>query len=112
MKIAAYLIEKIGSTVSGYFHPSLWLSESHELLVTQSHNRVDARGAPSRQEAGDHGDDHQGQECGTEGQRVSRTHFVKQISEQARQPKRSRRPQKDSARGQSEAPGNHQPEWL
>jgi len=29
-KIAAYLIEKIGSTVSGYFHPSLWLSESHD----------------------------------------------------------------------------------
>src|SRR2546429_308847 len=45
MKIAAYLIEKIGSTVSGYFHPSLWLSESHELLVAKGLDRIEARGA-------------------------------------------------------------------
>src|SRR5207249_7160224 len=43
MKIAAYLIEKIGSTVSGYFHPSLWLSESHELLVAERLNRIEPR---------------------------------------------------------------------
>src|SRR2546421_1475449 len=48
MKIAAYLIEKIGSTVSGYFHPSLWLSESHGLLVTQSHYGIDARSPSCR----------------------------------------------------------------
>src|SRR5437899_4051122 len=41
MKIAAYLIEKIGSTVSGYFHPSLWLSESHELLVAQRFDGIE-----------------------------------------------------------------------
>src|SRR2546429_6747644 len=49
MKIAAYLIEKIGSTVSGYFHPSLWLSESHGLLVTQGHQRIYMRRAARRQ---------------------------------------------------------------
>ena len=49
MKIAAYLIEKIGSTVSGYFHPSLWLSESHELLVTQRRHRIHTHCPPRRQ---------------------------------------------------------------
>src|SRR6266513_3516451 len=44
-KIAAYLIEKIGSAASGYFHPSLWLSESHELLVAKGLDRIEARGA-------------------------------------------------------------------
>src|SRR6266704_2442564 len=43
MKIAAYLIEKIGSTVSGYFHPSLWLSESHGLLVSERLDRIEQR---------------------------------------------------------------------
>src|SRR2546429_9505387 len=48
MKIAAYLIEKIGSTVSGYFHPSLWLSESHELLVPQSNHGIEIHRPPRR----------------------------------------------------------------
>src|SRR5436309_8919337 len=48
MKIAAYLIEKIGSTVSGYFHPSLWLSESHGLLVTEGLDRIKPGGFPGR----------------------------------------------------------------
>src|SRR2546430_2777118 len=43
MKIAACLIEKIGSTVSGYFHPSLWLSESHGLLVQRQSSRRSTR---------------------------------------------------------------------
>src|SRR5207253_1677217 len=61
MKIAAYLIEKIGSTVSGYFHPSLWLSESHELLVAQRFDgielgRLDGRPhADEQSDRGDHG---------------------------------------------------------
>src|SRR6266702_5434746 len=49
MKIAAYLIEKIGSTVSGYFHPSLWLSESHGLLVPQGRHRIDFHRSPRGQ---------------------------------------------------------------
>src|SRR5437016_14520495 len=53
MKIAAYLIEKIGSTVSGYFHPSLWLSESHGLLVPEGDKWIDVRGAAGRQQARD-----------------------------------------------------------
>ena len=48
MKIAAYLIEKIGSTVSGYFHPSLWLSESHGLLVPWSPQSCRRIALPSR----------------------------------------------------------------
>src|SRR5437016_2316697 len=52
MKITAYLIEKIGSTVSGYFHPSLWLSESHGLLVPQSRHRIDSCRPSSRDERG------------------------------------------------------------
>src|SRR5213595_93387 len=43
-KIAAYLIEKIGSTASGYFHLSLWLSESHDLLVAQRFHGIELRG--------------------------------------------------------------------
>src|SRR5205814_8004815 len=41
-----------------HFHPSLWLSESHDLLVAQSHNRVDPRGSPRRHIASDCGDHH------------------------------------------------------
>jgi hypothetical protein len=50
-KTAAYLIEKIGSTVSGYFHPSLWLSESHDLLVTQGHDGIDTQRPPHRNDS-------------------------------------------------------------
>ncbi len=46
-KIAAYLIEKIGSAASGYFHPSLWLSESHDLLVKLAPLGISIR-APTR----------------------------------------------------------------
>src|SRR6266576_4124435 len=50
MKIAACLIEKIGSTVSGYFHPSLWLSESHGLLVQRQSSRRSTSDRKQRQE--------------------------------------------------------------
>src|SRR5438067_661244 len=70
MKIAAYLIEKIGSTVSGYFHPSLWLSESHGLLVTQGHQRIDARRAPRGQETRQEGKESQSGNCSDQHHRV------------------------------------------
>src|SRR5437660_11427420 len=59
MKIAAYLIEKIGSTVSGYFHPSLWLSESHGLLVAKGLNGVEFGRLHRRQPAADHANQNQ-----------------------------------------------------
>src|SRR5437879_7858626 len=71
MKIAAYLIEKIGSTVSGYFHPSLWLSESHELLVAQGDHGIDAHSAARGNVRGEQRDGRE--QCGDagEGQEVS-----------------------------------------
>src|SRR5207244_9083311 len=70
MKIAAYLIEKIGSTVSGHFHPSLWLSESHELLVTNGFHGIQPRRFHGwvRAENQAHRDGNQeGQKDGTDG---------------------------------------------
>src|SRR2546429_210769 len=85
MKIAAYLIEKIGSTVSGYFHPSLWLSESHGLLVVQRHDGIHMRGATGGNPASRKGHGHQ--QCSNSGyrSRIMRAHSKQQSSNQRRQ---------------------------
>src|SRR5437870_13870351 len=90
MKIAAYLIEKIGSTVSGYFHPSLWLSESHELLVAQGDHGIDAHSAARGNVRGEQRDGRE--QCGDagEGQGVSSANAEWKARHQARNQERCR----------------------
>src|SRR5207302_5656319 len=85
MKIAAYLIEKIGSTVSGYFHPSLWLSESHELLVPQRDHRIDSRRPPRWQKRSKQCDCNQGDRCSHEQRNVRRLDAVEHSVDLRRQ---------------------------
>ena len=47
-----------------YFHPSLWLSESHDLLVSQCDHRIDSHGAAQRNKAGDQRDRDEGEGYG------------------------------------------------
>src|SRR5713101_8161499 len=46
---AAQTVRHLGA----HFHPSLWLSESHDLLVTQGDYRVDTHGPTGRDVARD-----------------------------------------------------------
>src|SRR5437879_11676318 len=83
MKIAAYLIEKIGSAASGYFHPSLWLSESHELLVSQGNHRIDAHRPPCRDVASECGDSDQNERCEKHRLNICGLHTKKQGGHEA-----------------------------
>src|SRR5437762_5878927 len=103
MKIAAYLIEKIGSTASGYFHPSLWLSESHELLVTQSHHGIDSCGAARWQVGGRQG--YRQQDCSrdAEAQRIGRANSEEPGAQQSRCCKRQCRAEYHSGQYHAES---------
>src|SRR5207237_6486301 len=67
--------------------------------------RIHARRTPSRQETCDQRDDCQDQKGRTEGHRVARAHFVKQIAKQARQRERRRRTRSEERRVGKECRG-------
>src|SRR2546429_585040 len=112
MKIAAYLIEKIGSTVSGYFHPSLWLSESHGLLVAQGNHRVDARRAACGNVA--RGKGHEQQEPGdtSEGEWISGSNSEEKAGHEASEHKGCRSADCYSKQGELGATGQDQAEDI
>src|SRR5207253_29712 len=103
MKIAAYRFEKIGSTVSGYFHPSLWLSESHRLLVPEGDKWIDVRGAAGRQQARDAADCDDDDHPDAESQRMRSGDAPDVAGQQARQSKAGHQAEENAGGDQAHA---------
>src|SRR5947199_1099708 len=95
------LKQSIGAWV--HFHPSLWLSESHELLVTQSHHGIDSGGAARWQVGGRQGDRQQDCSRDAEAHRIGRANSEEPGAQQSRCCKRQCRAEYHSGQYHAES---------
>jgi hypothetical protein len=77
-------------------------------LPSQRARGIDAGGTTRGEKTGDERNGEQNNQCHAERDRIARTHFVKQVAQQARQHQRRRSADHDSGNGQSQAARNDQ----